>query len=183
MTTPLYLAMDLARFGAKAVRLGEAIRAGFSVPFGWVLSPEQVEQVARGSLPLSVGTGLWAVRASAPGKGPGAPAELNVKSVEPAVRRVGKSGGAVIVQKMVHADCSGEMSTRDSIAGLSETRLAGLRRLARMIESYYRGPRNIVWAYCGNDLFVLDCLPANPTADSPRTHGPGPWEACPRTAR
>ncbi len=129
--TPLELVVDESRFGSKAFRLGEALRAGFNVPHGFALGHSD---------PLSQpGPGPWAVRSSAIGedsKGASFAGQhetvLNVHSVEDAVRKVRDSVRspaaleyrkrrgvtsepkiAVIIQKMVPATCAGVLFTRN----------------------------------------------------------------------
>lgn len=125
--TPLELVQDESRYGSKAFRLGEAMRAGFNVPHGFALAHDDPVR--------SPGPGPWAVRSSAIGEDSSQASFagqyetlLNVHDVEAAVLRVrakraseyrnrmglpGEARVGVVIQKMVPAECAGVLFTRN----------------------------------------------------------------------
>jgi phosphohistidine swiveling domain-containing protein len=120
------------QLGHKAYRLGQLLKAGFPVPPGWVVPIDWPHPLR---LPFTFNT-AYAVRSSALGEDDERQSAagkyrtiLNVESrkdFEEAVQQVQASyaqekgeKGAVLIQKMVEAQWSGVLFTRDPIEGLS----------------------------------------------------------------
>ncbi len=120
------------QIGYKAYRLGQLLKAGFPVPPGWVVPIDWPHPLR---LPFTFKT-AYAVRSSALGEDDERQSAagkyrtiLNVESrkdFEEAIQQVQASyaqekgeKGAVLIQKMVEAQWSGVLFTRDPIEGLS----------------------------------------------------------------
>jgi pyruvate,water dikinase len=158
-------------YGSKAYRLGLAIRRGFRVPPGWAIAPEEIEPLLNRGLP-PISPGPWAVRSSAIGEdSQGASfagqheTVLNVRSLDEAVRRVwnsvrspaaleyrkrmgitGEPKIAVVIQRMVPADCAGVLFTRNPVTGADE----------RVIEAAWGLGESVVAGLVTPDHFRID---------------------------
>jgi rifampicin phosphotransferase len=159
---------DASRVGAKAANLGELIRAGFSVPTGFVATGEADEAtiaaaaVHLGCAPLAVRSSISAEdRASASFAGQ-YESLLNVRganALEAAVRRVRASVSTervrryaaevagsdidvvgVIVQRQVAADVAGVVFTANPVTGAAEVVISAVRGLGGRLVSGVADP-------------------------------------------